>query len=492
MEVNISIPKKGRPADEILQDLSAFKNEDPNYKDGRTWGLVYYLNEEHNKLLKESYSAFMHENGLNPMAFKSLRKMEHEVIRMAADLFHGDDKTVGVMTSGGTESVMLMVKTYRDRARKEKPWIRKPEIIASESVHVALNKGCEYFDVKLRLVKMDKNYRMDMKAVKKAMNRNTIAIVGSAPQYPHGVIDPIQELSELCFKKKIPLHVDACLGGFLLPWVKKIGYDIPDFDFKLKGVTSMSADLHKYGYTTKGASLLMYRSMEYMKYQFFIFEDWPGGVFASPSMPGTKSGGSIAAAWATIQSIGEEGYLKHAKTIMDTAKKLKDGINAIPGLKILSEPEMSVISFISTDHKLNIYAVADLMQKKGWHIDRGQFPETIHIMITPNHVKSSDSYLVDLKACVEAIKADESLNKSAQAATYGLMANIPIRSMIKKQVWSMMQQLYSSSGTTVNLEKTIDRPENLDEFMQKLGTGVVGVKKEIDRVKENLISKFKS
>ncbi|MFZ4714287.1 MAG: pyridoxal phosphate-dependent decarboxylase family protein [Bacteriovoracaceae bacterium] len=491
MEVNINIPKSGRAIDEVLKELNSFKAEDANYKEGKTWSLVYYMGEEHNKLLKEAYSSFMHENGLNPMAFKSLRKMEHEVIRMAAALFHGNEETVGVMTTGGTESVMLMVKTLRDRARKEKPWIRNPEIIAPESVHVALHKGCEYFDVKLKLVKLDKNYQVDMKAVKKAINRNTIGVVGSAPQYPHGVMDPIVELSDLCYEKKIPLHVDACLGGFLLPWFKKLGAPIPDFDFSLKGVTSISADLHKYGYTAKGASVLLYRSMEVMKYQFFIFEDWPGGVFASPSMPGTKSGGSIAAAWATIQVMGEDGYLKHAKVIMETVKELHDGINAIAGLKILGKPLMSVFAYVSTDHKLNIYAVGDLMQKRGWHIDRGQFPETIHAMVTPNHAQSVELYLKDLRESVEMIKADPSLNNSAQAATYGMMANIPVRSMIKKQVWKMMQQLYSSSGTTIDLDKTIDKPENMDEFMQKLGGQIVTVKKEIERVKENFVSRFK-
>ncbi|MFP5387523.1 MAG: pyridoxal phosphate-dependent decarboxylase family protein, partial [Bacteriovoracia bacterium] len=229
---NTTIPKKRSESKGIIRQLKEFKGLDPDWKKGRTWGLVYYANEEHSKLLKEAYTMFMSENGLNPMAFKSLKKFESEVIRMTVNLLHGDNECVGTMTSGGTESIMLAIKTYRDRARKLRPWIRKPEIIVPESVHVAFDKAGKYFDVKVVHVPLMEDYRVNVKAVKKLINRNTILLVGSAPQYPQGVMDPIEELSELALEYKLPLHVDACVGGFVLPWIEKLGHKIPLWDFR--------------------------------------------------------------------------------------------------------------------------------------------------------------------------------------------------------------------------------------------------------------------
>lgn len=488
--MTISFPQNGMTNDQILKSLSDFKSHDPDFKNGKTWSLVYYLNEEHHHLLKESYGLYMNENGLNPMAFKSLKKMEHEVVQLTAGLFHGNEHTVGCMTSGGTESLLMAIKTYRDRARSEKPWIRKPEIIVPESIHVAVMKACEYFDVTFKIAKLRKDKRVDLKSVKKLIGRNTILVMGSAPQYPHGVIDPISDLSELCLKKKIPLHVDACVGGFLLPFLEKNGINLPLWDFRLEGVTSISADLHKYGYAAKGASLLMYKSMEYMKYQFFIYENWPGGVYASPSIPGTKSGGSIAAAWATIHSLGEEGYKEKAKMIWETSKKLQAKIDEIEPLKIISNPDMSVFAFISTDKEVNVFAVADQMQEKGWHIDRQQDPECIHMMVTPNHAKVVETYIEDLKQSVEFIKNHPEKNFSGQAATYGLIAAIPFRSMVKKTVWKMMQQMYSPQGGTIDVDKTGKDPQNFDEYLEKMGIEALKVKQKFDQVKDNLKSKL--
>ncbi|MCP4722166.1 MAG: aspartate aminotransferase family protein, partial [Desulfobacteraceae bacterium] len=271
-------------------------------------------------------------NGLNPMAFQSLKRFETEVVRMTADLLNGDDEVVGIMTSGGTESCLLAVKTYRDMARKK--GIKRPEMILPESAHVAWEKGAEYFNVKAIHVPLDKEYRMDVDKVKKAITRRTVMILGSAPGYPHGVVDPIESLGAVALEKNIPLHVDACVGGYLLPFVEKLGYPVPKFDFRVPGVTSISADTHKYGYSAKGASTILYRNMDILEHQMFVFTEWPGGIFASPGLLGTRPGSNIAAAWAAMQAMGEDGYLKNAKKIMDTTQKLIKGIGAIEGLEI--------------------------------------------------------------------------------------------------------------------------------------------------------------
>lgn len=488
--MTFSFPQRGLNKEQILTQLEQFKNDDPDFKKGKTWSLVYYIGEEHHKLLQDAYGMYMNENGLNTMAFKSLKKMEYQVVRHTAELFHGNEDTVGCMTTGGTESLLMAIKTYRDRARQEKPWIRNPEIIVPESIHVAVMKACEYFNVNFKIAKLRKDKRVDLNSVKKLISRNTILIMGSAPQYPHGVIDPIEELSKLCLKKKIPLHVDACVGGFLLPFLEKNGIHLPLWDFRNEGVTSISADLHKYGYAAKGASLLLYKNMDFMKYQFFIYENWPGGVYASPSLPGTKSGGSIAAAWATIHSFGIEGYQEKAKIIWETSKKLQSGINQIQPLKLISNPDMSVFAFVSEDSNINIFAVADQMQLKGWHIDRQQDPNCIHMMVTPNHEKIADEYLKDLKEAVEFIRLHPENNFSGQAATYGLIAAIPFRSMVKKTVWKMMQQMYSASGEDIEIDKSKQSPKNFEEYVEKMGIEALKVKQKFDDVKKSLKSKM--
>ncbi len=278
-----SIPEKGIPRKEVLDKLKGFAREDVNYRDNKIFSLVYYLGEEHTDFLKQAYGMYFSENGLNPMAFRSLKRFEHEVVRMSASLLNGDDQVAGVMTSGGTESCLLPVLAYREMARAGRVIpLRRPEMIAPETIHVAWEKAAKYFDVKMVHVPVDSDCRADVNAVRRKINRNTIMIVASAPSYPHGVIDPIAQLGEIALSHGIPFHVDSCLGGFLLPFVERLGYEVPPFDFRVPGVTSISADVHKYGFSAKGASTVLYRNIDYMKHQFYIYADWPGGVFASP------------------------------------------------------------------------------------------------------------------------------------------------------------------------------------------------------------------
>jgi sphinganine-1-phosphate aldolase len=475
---NTTIPLESKSRHQTMELLQGFKKLDPDWKNGKTWGLVYYANEDHYKLIQDAYTLFMSENGLNPMAFKSLKQMESEVIRMTVDLFNGNQEVVGTMTSGGTESIMLAIKTYRDRARRLRPGIKKPEIIVPESVHVAFDKACKYFDVKIVHAPLRSDYRVDVRAVKKLINRNTILLVGSAPQYPQGVVDPIEELSELALKKKLPLHVDACVGGFMLPWLEKLGHHVPRWDYRVPGVTSISADLHKYGYAAKGASTITYRNMDYLKHQFFVYENWPGGIFASPGLPGTRPGGAIAAAWAALMSLGQEGYLKLSQQAYENSRKMMDGINAIEGLQICGRPDATIFAYEATEPELNIYAVADQMDAKGWFINRQQRPESLHAMVTVAHTESLDQYLSDLREAVAHVKAHPETKSESNAAMYGMMAKIPFRGMIKKTVLSMMQQMYSAEGTMPAPKS--GEPETLMEHAEKLGHQALEMKRRLD------------
>ncbi len=441
-----AIPETGEGYADILEKMQEYGGEDVNYHDSKTWSLVYHLNKEHTDFLKKAYGLYFSENALNPMAFKSLKRFETEVISMAAAMFHGGDEAVGTITSGGTESCLLPVLTYRDMARSKHKLKFKPEMIVPESIHVAWIKASKYFGVKLIYAPLKDDYRVDIAAVKKLITRRTILLVGSAPSYPHGVIDPIEELSQLAQQHKIPLHVDACLGGFLLPFIEKNGGDIPLFDFRLPGVTSISADVHKYGFAAKGASTVTYRSMKYMKHQFFVDENWPGGVFGSPALLGTRPGGAFAAAWAAMHALGKDGYSKNAREIMEVTEKLKNGINAIDGMAVMGQPDMSVFGYKANDEKINIFAVGDQMEARGWHIDRIQRPEGLHMMVVPGHVKIVDSFLADLSESVEIVRSNPDLAIEGSAAMYGMIAKLPFRGVIKKEVMKMMEELYGPKG----------------------------------------------
>ncbi|WDP85548.1 MAG: aspartate aminotransferase family protein [Desulfobacter sp.] len=448
----ITLPEQGRDFDTVLEELKTFGKNDPDYKAGRTWSLVYYLDEAYSEFLNQAGNMYASTNGLNPMAFQSLKQFETQVVRMTADLLCGDQDVCGIMTAGGTESCLLAVKTYRDMGKKNKK-IKKPEMIIPESAHVAWEKGAAYFGVKPVRIPLDDNFKVNVQKVEKATNKNTVMILGSAPGYPHGVVDPIGELGKIAKEKNIPLHVDACVGGYLLPFIEELGYPVSSFDFRVPGVTSISADTHKYGYAAKGASTILYRNMDIMEHQFFVHTEWPGGVFASPGILGTRPGGSIAAAWAAMQAMGKNGYLDRAKKIMDTTQALIQGVNAIEGLNILGTPEMSLFAFASTDKKLGIYAVGDQMEEKGWHIDRQQKPECLHAMVTPLHHEVIDQYLNDLAASSAYVRARPKLATQGGAATYGMVSKVPFRKMVKKNVIKMMRDMYGPQGRAIDFSK---------------------------------------
>ncbi|MEW6200678.1 MAG: aspartate aminotransferase family protein [bacterium] len=436
----VKLPQKGIPKGEILEIMAQLKKSDSNWKGGRTWSLVYYAGDDHTELLKEAYNMFFSENALNPFAFPSLKKFETEVVSMAAHILGGGENAAGTMTSGGTESILMAVKTYREWARATKPEVKRPEMILPMTAHPAFEKAAHYFDVVPVHVPVGDDFRADIGAARGAINDNSILMVGSAPGYPHGVIDSISEMAAIAAEKGIGFHVDACLGGLLLPFIKKLGCQIPDFDFSVPGVTSISADLHKYGFAAKGASVIIYRSEDLRRYQFFVYTDWSGGIYASPGMPGTRPGGAIAAAWACLVAMGEDGYLRSAEQIMKTTKSLTDGIGAIPGLYILGKPDASVFAF--TSDEVDIYAVGDAMEARGWNMDRQQMPPSLHIMVTLAHGRIVEQFLTDLEASVAYVRENPSASSEGMAALYGMTAKLPDRGIVRDLVLQFLDNLY--------------------------------------------------
>jgi glutamate/tyrosine decarboxylase-like PLP-dependent enzyme len=378
------------------------------------------------------------------MAFGSLKQMEREIIEMAAGLFHGPSTTVGTVTSGGTESILCAVAAYRDRARRKKPWIVFPELVVPTTIHPAFDKAAHYFGVKLIKVPVGPDFRADVRAMAKAISWKTIGICASAPQYAHGVVDPIAELGALAQKKGLPLHVDACVGGFILPWLEQLGRPVPRWDFRVAGVTSISADLHKFAYAGKGASVLAWRTIEDMRHQIFVATDFPGGIYASPTMIGTRPGGPIAAAWATLQSFGADGYLALASQAADAADRFRAGIRAIPGLTLLGNSDSTIVSYAAV--RADVYAIADRMEARGWTVDRQHRPASIHLTVTANHAAIVDDYVKDLRDALADVKANPSLAKSGTAPMYGMAAKMPIRRLVAANVRKVIADLYAPGG----------------------------------------------
>ncbi len=474
-ESPLTIPSVGRDKAELLRAMESFREDDADWRDGRTFSLVYHAGDEHLAFLKQAHNLYFSENGLNPMAFKSLRRMELEVVRMTASMLHGGPEVVGTMTTGGTESVLLAVKAYRDMARKERPRVKRPEIVAPETVHVALDKAAHYFGLTIRYAPIGKDYRVDVEAMRRLVNDRTVMLVASAPQYPQGVVDPIEDVGRLAQDVGLPLHVDACIGGFMLPWVERLGYAIPRFDFRVPGVTSVSADVHKYGYAAKGASVLLYRDMRYLRHQFFVSTDWSGGVYASPTMPGTRSGGAVAAAWGAMMAMGVDGYLDHAKRAMDVTRQLRDAIGAIDGVEVLGDPHMTLLACGSTDRRVDVYAVADQLENAGWAADRQQRPASIHTTLTSNHAPVIDQYIEDLQSAVEYVRETPGTKSRGRAAMYGMMAKAPMRGMVKGSVLDVMERMYGKDALRPGADEVSDGGGLVGSVARRFAGPLLGV-----------------
>ncbi len=422
----MALPKQGRSPADVLASLDTMRESDADWRRGRTFSLVYWATDEHTKLLHDAYGRFFMENGLNPMAFPSLRRFETEVLATAAELFHGPD-AVGSMTTGGTESILMAVKAAREWARANKPHVTRPKMLVPTTIHPAFEKAAHYFTVEAVHMPVGADFRVDLAKAEALLDDDVILIVGSAPSYPQGVIDPIPALAALAKSRGILCHVDACLGGFLLPFVEQLGRPVDPWDFRVDGVTSISADLHKYGFAAKGASCVLYRDRALRKHQFCSYSRWPGGLWASPSMTGTRAGGALAAAWACMQHLGEDGYLAQAKEILATTDRFLEGIRAIPELQVMGAPVMSVFGF--TSDVVDVYGLGDAMEALGWKLDRLMDPPGLHCMITPVHAPVIGEFLADLRSCIGRLQAGEPA-PDGSAAMYGMMGSLPDRGAV--------------------------------------------------------------
>ncbi|XP_057949619.1 sphingosine-1-phosphate lyase [Malania oleifera] len=426
----------------VIEKMKDEKTNDAAWQ-GKCSGTVYIGGSEsgaHFSLINDAYSMFAHTNPLHLDVFQSVVRFEGEVVAMTAALLGSKEKAsggqvCGNMTSGGTESILLAVKSSREYM-KAKKGITKPEMIIPESAHSAYDKAAQYFNIKLWRVPVNKEFQADVRAIRRYINKNTILIVGSAPGFPHGIIDPIEELGELAFSFGICLHVDLCLGGFVLPFARKLGYPVPPFDFSVQGVTSISVDVHKYGLAPKGTSVVLYRNHDIRKHQFVAVTEWSGGLYVSPTIAGSRPGGLIAGAWAALMSLGLEGYLENTKEIMEVSKKIQRGIKEISELFIIGRPDMTVVAFGS--NVVDIFEVNDLLSSKGWHLNALQRPNSIHICITLQHVPVVEDFLRDLRESVQTVIKNPGPINGGLAPIYGAAGRMPDRVMVQELLVNFM------------------------------------------------------
>ncbi|XP_067011036.1 sphingosine-1-phosphate lyase [Anabrus simplex] len=425
------LPKTGRTHDEILKEVEQnLTLGEYKWKDGFVSGAVYNFDPDLIKLLTEVYGRASYTNPLHPDIFPGVCKMEAEVVRMTANLFHGGPDSCGVMTTGGTESILMACKAYRDYAIEEQG-IKHPEIVLPVTAHPAFDKAAAYFRMRVRHIPVDpKTYKVDLRAMKRAISRNTCMLVGSTPNYPYGTMDDIKQIAALGVKYNIPVHVDACLGGFIIAFMEDAGSPLPPFDFRVPGVTSISADTHKYGYAPKGSSVILYSHPKYRHHQFCVTTDWPGGVYGSPAVSGSRAGGIIAACWATLLHFGLEGYVEATRKIVATTKYIEQGLREMDGIYVFGKPISSVVA-IGSD-KFHIYRLSDGMCKRGWNLSPLQFPSGIHLCVTYMHTFDgvADRFLSDVREELAFILQEPDKKVGGKFAVYGMSHSIPDRSIV--------------------------------------------------------------
>jgi glutamate/tyrosine decarboxylase-like PLP-dependent enzyme len=404
--------------DEILAELAAKRTDDVRWQDGRTFGMVYDAGPEAHEVLEAVAAAFLHDNALNTMAFPSLGRIQSEVVGITADLLHGQE-AAGFLTSGGTESILMAVKAARERGRDERG-ITAPNLVVPASAHAAFHKAAHYFGLEVRKVAVRSDWRADVDATAAAIDEQTVLVVGSAPQYPQGVVDPIPELAALAAEAGANFHTDACMGGFVLPFMEQLGHDVPPWDFRVEGVTSISADIHKLGYAPKGVSVILHRTKELRRHQTFVFDDWLGGFYASPNMQGTRAALPMACAWAILHHLGTEGYLRLTQRTVETRERLVEGVRAIPELTVLGEPEAHLVAISAepgVDTPIDVFALGDALAARGWFHDRQKPPDTLHATVSAGNAPVIEEYLADLAACVAEVRGASLADRSTNYAT---------------------------------------------------------------------------
>ncbi len=408
------IPQQGLSKQEVFDMLASFKRMDLDWKSGRVFAYVYNPGQEVSEIVASAYLMYLTENGLDPTTFPSLLKLETDVVRMLANLLRGGESVVGNLTSGGTESILLAVKTARDYTRSVKPVITVPEMILSQTAHPAFLKAAHYFGIKPIVIPfLPDTFQTDVEAMRAAITENTMLLVASAPCYSHGVIDPVVDIAALAKEHNLLCHVDACVGGIHLSFMRKMGYPLPDFDLSVPGVTSISADMHKYGYSAKGASVVLYQDQTLRSYQFFACTETTGYALINPTLLSSKSGGPMAGSWAALNFLGETGYKQIVTEVMETTRMLIDGINTMPDLHVLGKPAMCMFAVASDT--INVYLLADEMKKRGWYLQpqftRGASPRNLHISISRGTTHTAAALLDDLRASVDTVKMTPPVNQ---------------------------------------------------------------------------------
>ena len=423
--VNRTLPAAGRAREDVLAELETMaKEEDAFWETGKCSGTMYCGDHEHYDFMNEAFGRFAHVNALQRDMCPSQTKFEGEIIAMTLDLFHADAVTdttpVGLVTTGGTGSIMHAVLAYREHAAQTRG-VTAPNLIKPETAHPAFDKACHLFGVEVRNAPVGaEQLTADVGRIADAIDEDTIAIVGSACNYGYGTIDPIAELGQVALDRGVGLHVDGCLGGFILPFGEELGYDIPPFDFRVPGVTSISADTHKYGFAFKGTSVLSFRDQALRNAQYFFLTGWSGGKYCSPGMEGSRSGGLIAATWAAMVSIGHDGYLGYAKAIFETSDAMQAAVRSHPELRLLGKP---TFLFSFTSDEFDVYHVNDFMRKRGWRFNGQQYPNALHMAVTRPQTQPgvAESFGVDLADAVAYAKAHVT-EAPASGAVYGGVA----------------------------------------------------------------------
>ena len=418
--MNSALPDHGSDIDDVMTDLVAKRHADVDWASGRTFGMVYDGGPTVHEVAQRTAAAFLHENALNTKAFPSLGSIQSEVVRWTAGLLHGPAGTAGFLTSGGTESILCAVLAARERGRVERG-ITAPEMVIAESAHAAFHKAGHLFGVTVRKTPVLPDWTADVDAMAAAANENTVLLVGSAPQYPQGVVDPIPAIAALAMEVGANCHVDACMGGFVLPFAEMLGHHVPPWDFRVEGVTSISADVHKLGYAPKGVSVIVYASSALRAYQTFVFDDWLGGFHASPNIQGTRSGAPMAMAWAVMRHLGIDGYKALTATALDTADRLRAAITETDGLRVLGGGRFHLVAMAgdpaAVGGPIDVFALGDALQARGWFHDRQSPPDSLHSTVSNGNAVVMDEYIAALGASVAEVRGTSAADRSTNYAT---------------------------------------------------------------------------
>ena len=411
------LPRQGVAKRDVLASLEAMRSGDVDWRSGRCFSLVYDGGADVRDVARAAHDLYLSENALNTNAFPSLGRMQADVVRIVADLLHADEEAAGFMTSGGTESILVAVKAAKERARAERG-ITEPEMVLARSAHAAFHKAAHDFGVTARVVPVRDDWRADVDMMAAAVNDRTVLLVGSAPQYPQGVVDPIPEIAGIASHVGANCHVDACMGGFVLPFAERLGLSVAPWDFRVDGVTSISADVHKLGYSPKGASVIVHRSKALRRYQTFVFDDWLGGLYASPNLLGTRAAGPIAAAWAVLHYLGEEGYLRLTRTTLDAATRLVAGIGSVRSIGVRGEPDAQIVCFGATDPaSFDVFALGDALASRGWYFDRQAGPDSLHATVSAGNAGLIDELVDDLGELSQDVAGRRNPDRGTDYAT---------------------------------------------------------------------------